>query len=118
MRVVVGPGALSHLFASEQEGGAHPEHTHAEANTFWTAPQQEKLPGDKDTMESCPHISLYGKTLRSPGDFLPRLACLWLRPNTSFILMAQRVCVCVSVCPSRYELQCTGMPRTYSVVCL
>lgn len=46
-------------------------------------------------MKSCPHISLlllYWKILRSLGDFLPSLACLWLR---------------VCVCPSRYELLCT-----------
>ena len=100
MRVVAAPGALSHLFASEREGRARPEHTYGGKHILdrAAAGKKKKLLGDKDAMESCPHISLYGKTLRSLGDFLPRLACLWLSPNTSFILMAQHVRACVCVC--------------------
>lgn len=78
----------------EKTSQAH-AHSERKSQVLWTAPEQEKLMGDKDTLKPCP--LLYGKIV---GDFLPRLACLWLRlcvpPDMSYCAPAcPRMCVVI-----------------------
>lgn len=80
----------------EKTSQAH-AHSERKSHVFWTAPEQEKLVGDKDTLKPCPKPLLYGKIV---GDFLPRLACLWLRlcvpPDMSYCAPAcPRMCVVI-----------------------
>lgn len=98
--------ALSHQFASQQEGTGHPKpsHTLRVEHLLDCAGTGTRLLGDKDTLKSCTHISL------------PSLEWFWEVWVISY--PAWHVYSSECVCPSRYELLCTSMPRMYSVICL